>query len=420
MMSRIPLLAFVSIALTGLGLTAQQDPPAGGEPVPGSQPIPGSQPVPGSQPIPGSQPGDGSAEVQTVVAPPAPAHFETGQGNRWFEATRIDLGTFVQEEEAVGKFKFKNPGTDTHKFSNLIQSCTCNRTVVRVGDRVYELLNEPVANSLWRVTRADDGAEGRERVTFITVEPGESGEVEVHMAMSGQIGPKDAQIDLQIDDAQLPAVKLAWRATGATFFIVEPPEWNLGEMTWKDKKDFRFEITSPMQPDFNLLRHDSLVKTMQVEYQKEMRGDKAVWVVTGTYGPGVDERDGGGPITFHTDVKGRTVTARAVAMIKGPLEMNPGGFLSLGVIRAGKGGKAEVRIKPTDDFDLQVSKLESENLSVGDQVAFSSHKEGNEVVVEIAVAPDVEKGKIVRGVVRVHLNHPSAPLKEIQFNGFVR
>jgi hypothetical protein len=370
---------------------------------------------PKPQPDPaGATPGD----QQHVHAPLGPTEWKTGEGNRWFEATRLHLGNFFQEQEAVGKFKFKNPTDDQHRFSNLIQSCACAKSVIRVGDRVYELTNEPVSNSLYRITRDEAGAERRERVQFLTVNGGEAGEVEVHMTMGGHVGDKDATLDMTLDDAELPAVKLSWRATGAAYFVIDPPEWNLGEMTWRDRKEFSFKITSPIQRDFELLRHDALVKAMQVEAKKEMQGDAAVWTVKGSYGPGVDERDGGGPITFHTDVQGKSLTLRVIALVKGPLEMTPGGFLSLGRLKVGEGGQAEVRIKPTDDFDLQIQKLEP--VEASELVTFASRKEQKDIVIEIRVAPGAPKGKIVRGVLRVHLNHPSAPLKEIQFNGFVR
>ena len=271
-----------------------------------------------------------------------PVDYNAPSGNSWFERTKADLGTFFAEESAVGRFTFKNPHDATHQLSHLLQSCTCSKSILRIGDRVYELTSEPVPNALWRVTKKD-GKEERERVSFATVGPHETGEVEVHMQMAGHSGHKEASLDMQVSDEALPAVKLQWRATGAVYFVVSPPEFHLNEMTWQDKRDFQFEITSPIQKDFEILElAQPLSRAMHVEWHKEMRGDQAVWIVKGTYGPGVEERDSGGIIQLKTDVKNQTVQARVMAMVKGPLEMNRNGFLSIGVIPAGTGKVEEI------------------------------------------------------------------------------
>jgi hypothetical protein len=369
--------------------------------------------------------GDGGTIVQKAQAgAPAPqtdADFEIKMGNDWFEVTRKHLGTFFQEEEAVGKFQFKNPRDVGHRFTALQQSCTCSKALLRLGERQYLLTNDPQNGSIWLLRKKADGSEERERVAFVTVGPGEEGEFEVHMTIAGIQGNKDASIDVQTNDEKLPAVKLQWRATGATYFTIEPPEWHLNDMTWTDKREFQFEVSSPLQKDFNLISHDPLPKKMEVKYEKQMRGDKAYWIVKGTYGPGVDERDGGGAITFHSDVKAKTVTMRVSAMIKGPLELKPGGFLNLGVIRAGKGGEGRITLIPAGDFDLQVTKLEAERVSIAaDVVQFAHHKQGKEVLVDIKIAPEVKKDQIVRGLLKIHLNHPASPVKEVHFTGFVR
>jgi hypothetical protein len=112
---------------------------------------------------------------------------------------------------------------------------------------------------------------------------------------------------------------------------------------------------------------------------------------------------------------------RVSAMIKGPLELKPGGFLNLGVIRAGKGGEGRITLIPAGDFDLQVTKLEAERVSIAaDVVQFSHHKQGKEVLVDIKIAPEVKKDQIVRGLLKIHLNHPASPVKEVHFTGFVR
>jgi hypothetical protein len=46
-----------------------------------------------------------------------------------------DLGTFFGSGDAVGTFKFKNPTDKTVEWKNLIGSCQCARSDIRVGGR---------------------------------------------------------------------------------------------------------------------------------------------------------------------------------------------------------------------------------------------------------------------------------------------
>lgn len=348
---------------------------------------------------------------------------EKSGGNDWFEYTRMNLGTFVQEEDAVGEFPFKNPRDVVVKMSNIQGSCTCTKAEIEIGKgetkRRYVYDSDKVVSRIV----VKDGVETKERVAHINVGPGEEGVIRVHMAMGGVTGPKEASLSLQLSDKKLPMVNLEWSATGATFFNVNPPEVNLNEMSWSDEREFEFEITSPLRKDFNLLSHDELPQKMTIDYHKEMKDGRAVWKVHGKYGPGVNERDGGGEIRFKTDVDGKTVTARVIAFVKGPLEMKPGGFVSLGNVPAGKGKSKEITLTPNGDFDLQVTKLEVVRLNLKGELRkffkVDSRKEGKSVKVRIAVLPGMPR-TIVRGTIRIHLNHPSAPLKEVMFNGFVR
>ncbi len=366
------------------------------------------------------------APVQGPVNPQGPAPQAGGQQvdpgpNDWFEATRRDLGTYFDDEVAVGKFLFHNPREAEHQLSNIQPNCACTKAIIRVGDRTYEIGADKL---LYRVESVD-GAEQREQVRHINVGSEEKGEVEVHMTMHGVRGRKDALVSLQTSDEELPLVNLQWQATGAQYFVVEPPDVNLNEMAWGDKREFEFRISSPMQQDFNLLSHEELSKGMRIEYEKEMRDDRAVWHVRGTYGPEVDEADGGGLIQFATDVDGKAVSARVIAMIKGPLTLKPGGFVSLGHIKSDEGKTAEVVLSPSGDFDLQVEKLEVVRLHGikppdKEAVRFTHEKDGRDIVVHIEVDKGVQAGTYMNGLLRIHLNHPASRLKEVMFNGFVR
>ncbi len=355
-----------------------------------------------------------------VPAPPPPADWTTPAPNAWFEQTQCDLGLFYDEEEAVGRFKFRNPREQPHQLSNLQPNCACSKAIVRVGDRTYEI----GADKLLYRAITKDGTEVKERVAHVNVGAGEGGEVEVHMTMTGIRGPKEAGLMVQSSDQELPLINLRWRATGAQYFVVEPPDVNLNEMAWGDKRDFEFRITSPLKSDFNLLSHEPLAKGMQVQFDKEMQDGKAVWRVRGSYGPEVDERDQGGTITFKTDIDGKSVAARILAYIKGPLTMKPGGFVSLGHVPTSEGREVEVVLTPNGEFDLQVEQLEVARLSglKEDQrelVHFTHRREGKDIKVVIRVDQGMTP-TYLNGLLKIHLNHPACRLKEVMFNGFVR
>ena len=125
-------------------------------------------------------------------------------------------------------------------------------------------------------------------------------------------------------------------------------------------------------------------------------------------------------ITFDTDVQNRKVQLRVMAWVQGPLEVRPGGFVPFGLIRQGEGMTKEIEFEPTDDFDLQIESVKLSNLTIDeDLVQVSTSKVGKVCKLAITISPDAPR-RLVRGDVRVELNHPAAKVQEIQFNGFVR
>ncbi|MEZ5965174.1 MAG: DUF1573 domain-containing protein [Planctomycetota bacterium] len=357
---------------------------------------------------------------ETKPIAPAP---QAAESNAWFPVVRQDFGTYFNDEKAKGKFAFKNPTDVEQKLTNIAGSCSCTRAEFRLGERLYLLDKDPQANSLHRVTK-QDGQEVKERVSHITIGPGEAGEIEVQMEMHGVRGPKEATLDFETTDTETPHVKLSWRATGAIYFEVNPPDVNLNEMTWNDKRDFQFEISSPLKEDFNITGHDPLSPGVAINsMEKIQRAGRAVWVIKGTYGPGVDERNNGATMTFQTDLENRKVEGRVIAFVKGPLTVEPGGFIALGHIPVDTAKSKTIKITPTDDYDLQTTDIEIEGLQVpegfADKVIVTPTKDGKSVVVEIKIAEGMPRST-VRGKVKVMLNHPAAPVKEFLFNGFVR
>ncbi len=370
---------------------------------------------------PGSAQAPSKVDASPVVPEPtgAKSRPKPGGRNSWFEATSIDLGSYLEGEKAKAEFKFKNPGSATHKLRNFQPSCACAKTSVRVGGRLYRVENTPSPNSIFRIDQ-ENGVEKKHRVQFVTVGAGESGSVDVAIDLRGVTGKKEATVTLQSTDEELRLMNLRCWAVATTYFRILPPEVNLNKMTWQEKREFVAQVSSPIQADFEITGHDPLPDQMHVEYRKEMKNGRATWIVNGTYGPNVDERAGGGIIKLRTNVKNKKVSIRVIAFVDGPLKIKPGTFISLGLVRRGKGVTRTVEFTPTDDFELQAEKIEISNLTIPEQfVDVITRRDGNVLKVDIKISPDAPR-RLVRGDVKVHLNHPLVKTKELQFNGFVR
>lgn len=351
-----------------------------------------------------------------VPAPTAGAKSD----NSWFPVTDLDLGTFFGHEEAIGPFHFKNPKDKAVEWKNLTGSCTCTKAVIKLGERRYELVSKP-EKQLVRVSKNASGAEVREVVQQLTVEAGEEGTVEVHMEMHGVTGPRQASLDIHTTDETLPQIKLKWHATGAQMFVVSPAEVNLNKMTWNESREFTVTVTSPLNKDWNIKRMDDAGKSFQVSWTKAMNGDTATWTIQGKYGPVDGETGGGGVLKFYSDIQGESsFLVRVMAFVQGPLEVKPGGFLPLGMIKKGVELKKEVVFEPNDGLKLEATKLSFEKMTMGAEfVTVSQRQDNGKLVVEMVVSPQAPQG-LLKGELVVELNHPLVKEKRIMFNGFVR
>ncbi|MFY9344052.1 MAG: hypothetical protein WAT39_16300 [Planctomycetota bacterium] len=364
-------------------------------------------------------------EVKPAPAPVpkpavAPAVPMPAGGNSWFAVTNQDLGTYFGSGDATGTFKFKNPSDKAINWSNLTGSCQCARVVVRVGGRTYELSSKPAANQLNRITKVQGQPDQVERVQQIAIEAGAEGEVEAHLDMNGITGPKQASLDVHTTDPALPQFKLNFHATGAQLFTISPAEVNLNKMTWSETRDFTVTVTSPQQKDWAIKSMDE-AKMFEVAWEKAVNGDVTSWVIKGKYGPVDGETAGGGVLKFHTDVQGgATFNVRVLAFVQGPLEVKPGSFLTLGLIRKGKELKREIVFEPNDGFQLAAASTKFEKLSMPEEfVTVGSRQDGNKLIVELVISDKAPTG-LLKGDLVVGLNHPLVKEKKIMFNGFVR
>ncbi len=344
----------------------------------------------------------------------------TMPGNTWFGVTELDLGTYFGEGEATGVLKWKNPTDKAVEWQNLIGSCQCLHATIRVADRRYELRPKQ-SSPLVRVMKGADGKETTEVVTAVAIGGNEEGEIEVHLDMTNYTGPKMATLDIHTTDPGQPQIKLKWNANGAMLFVISPQEINLNKMTWSESRDFTATVTSPMFKDWNITRMDDAGKAFDVSWTKAMNGDVATWTVKGKYGPVDAEVNGGGILKFHTDIRGDTTfTVRVMAFVQGPLEVKPGAFLTLGMIRKGTALKKELVFEPNDGSDLAMTGFRFEKATVSEDVLkVESKKDGAKLVVSLEVTDKAPMG-LLKGDLVVELNHPLLKEKRIMFNGFVR
>lgn len=350
------------------------------------------------------------------VAVPNPS---TG-GNAWFPVVNQDLGTFFGSGEAVGVFKFKNPTDKVIDWRNITGSCQCTKATIRVAGRTYELSSKPNPNQLTRVTKVPGQPDQIERVQQIAIEPHAEGEVEVHLDMNGITGAKQASLDIHTTDETSNHLRLNFHANGAQLFMLSPSDVNLNKMAWSETREFTVTVTSPLHKDWQITRMDE-AKGFTATWEKAVLNDLTTWTIKGKYGPVDGETAGGGMLKFYTDVKGESsFSVRVQAMVVGPIEVKPGGFMTLGLVRKGTSLKKEVVFEPNDGVVLEATDLKFEKVTMAAEfVKATSRKDGTKLIVELEVSDKAPAG-LLKGDLVVHLNHPLVKEKRIMFNGFVR
>jgi len=340
-------------------------------------------------------------------------------GNSWFPVTVRDLGTFYGQGEAVGTFRFSNPHDEEITWRGLNPSCQCASADIKIGDRRYRVIGKPQKRVV-RVIKRPDEPEKLENVSHITIGPKEEGVIETRLNMHQITGAKSATLEIHSTDPVEPQTRLTFRATGAELFSISPKEVNLNKMTWNESREFTV-VVSAAQPEWEILAMDDAGDAFDVKWEKLAQGQRTSYKISGKYGPVNAETGGGGLLKFRTNVNGAAIfNVRVLAFVQGPLEVKPGGFLTLGLIRKGKPIKKNITFEPNDGLDLQATALEFEKLTLGkDFISATQRKDGVKLIIELAIAPNAPTG-LVKGELVVKLNHPLIKEKRIMFNGFVR
>jgi hypothetical protein len=341
-------------------------------------------------------------------------------GNSWFPVTVRELGTFYGQGEAVGMFKFKNPHNDAIEWRSMQPSCQCASAEIRVGDRTYRVMAKPTRRVV-RVTKLPGQPEKLENVGSITIGPGEEGVVETRLNMRNITGLKSATLDIHSTDPVEPQCKLTFRATGAALFTISPKEVNLNKMTWNETREFSVIVSGSATKDWEIRGMDDAGEAFDVTWEKISGTAVTSYKISGKYGPVSDENGGGGVLKFRTNLNGAaSFNVRVLAFVQGPLEVKPGGFLTLGLIRKGKATTKNIIFEPNDGTDLKATSLVFEKTSLAKEfITATQRKDGNKLIINLSVSENAPTG-LVKGELVVKLNHPLVKEKRVVFNGFVR
>lgn len=404
----------VAVSLPCAGLSSQNDGVTAPIDVKPGKTVPSTG---NQEPIgPAPAPQQGKVKVQPPRA--------TGP-NAWFETTSVNLGTFLEGETGIAKFPFVNPRDVTHQIRNIQPNCQCAKARIVVGDREYLVENDPTPHTIKRVETIK-GREEKQVVKHIAVGAGESGFVEMHLSLKGIKGPKKAFISMRTTDDQLRNIHVTAEARGVTFFKIVPPEINLNKMTWDEKREFSFEVSSDVKPTFEIVGVESTNESLVVTSQRQfVREGQSVWKIEGTYGPNTGNFGAGGVLKLKTDIVGtndqpKIADVRVIAIVEGPMTVRPGTFLPFGRVKRKEGASKVVEFVPNGDFDLDFTDVHIEGLTVDEKwVKIDTSKEGRTLKLELTILPDAPR-RLIRGDIKVGLNHPAEKEKSIQFNGFVR
>ncbi|MBK8097708.1 MAG: hypothetical protein IPK26_11410 [Planctomycetes bacterium] len=266
----------------------------------------------------------------------------------------------------------------------------------------------------------DEKGEVRETVTVIPVHSGESGEVEVHMDTHGFAGSKLVTLDIHTTDPGMPMGRLQMTARGQMPYTLTPPQVELGNMTWGQKREFTLELASPSQQDFDIVGSDPLPKELTATWTKGSKDGRTVWTITGAYGPIESGEATGCNVYLRTNIKGGDqIMLKVLASVKPPLTVTPG-LLTLGIVRRGKPRIEKVTLTPTEGIEFDVSAVRLEAASVDSKfIATRVRKDGKSVVVEVEIAADVPAG-LVSGDLVMDLTHPTLKVQKVRFNGYAR
>jgi len=252
------------------------------------------------------------------------------QSQGWIRPVDRDFGERPSGQKLVAKFALRNPTKKTHVLRNITSSCSCQKIIVRVGDKEFVI---PKAGH-----------------DPIPVPPGATGSIEAHLSTEGRSGIIFTEVLVETSDPLVPSVRLAIRVTSVAPFIIERDgdrtnSIDLGLMTQRSKKTFEFNVRSRDGKPFRVVKHS--VPPVGMKLDSEPVDDSHTrWTVHGQLGPDLGEHGVGGTVTFTTDRK-EGFELNVFALVMPAIRIEPA-TLAFGVVPRKKGGRKTLRLSMVD------------------------------------------------------------------------
>jgi len=320
-----------------------------------------------------------------------------------FAKKEVDFGKKLDGDMCEGDFPFENIGDAPLIITKVQPSCGCTVPLILVGDQRYDFGKAiPV------------GAEGK---------------IHVSMNLKGIHGAKTANVSVFTNDPAGPA-NLRVQAQVEAFFVVEPQNLSLGEISKKEGKSGTVKVSCARVPSFKITGWDPLPAGLTIQSEEVPGEANPTAKVTATVGEGANEGTFSSRVVLHTDV-GRTIDLYVSGMVYGVLEIKPGPYLMFGLIQRGTKTPRKIdAIARTQGLPIHVTKVEVEAQEGGTPQNAKSLTEfftstvrpvedGKHYEIEVAALETLPAG-VFRGTVRVFTDHPEVPKKEIILSGFVR
>jgi hypothetical protein len=357
-------------------------------------------------------------EMRTGKAPPTPPPVApTGPPRAAprlvFQKKEVDFGTKLEGDLCEDDFAFENDGDAPLVITKVQPSCGCTVSHISVGDG-----------------RADDGKlTGESRYDYGKAIPvGAQGKIHVALNLKGFHGPKASQVSVFTNDPAGPAT-LRVQANVEAFFVLEPQNLNLGEISRKEGKSGSIKITSVRVPAFKITSWDPLQPGVSLQVEDLSEEGKPAAKLTVTVGEGANEGTFSSRVVLHTDV-GRTIDLFVTGQVYGALEIKPGPYLMFGLIQRGTKTPRKIEAIARDPAQpIHVTKVEIEATEGGNQSPKSLSEffqadlrpveDGKRYEVEVTALETLPAG-VFRGTVRLYTDHPEVKTKEIVLSGFVR
>ena len=374
----------------------------------------------------GAEHADHADHDHAAAATPAaaPADETAGPVGRIETDTREhDFGSAIEGEVLSHTFKLKNVGEGPLRITQAKPTCGCTvgRLVVQdaAGEWVAYEMNDPIP-------------------------PGTDFELEAKLNTRNKHNLAQSKINVFSNDPR-GVIDLGLKATVSTYFRIQPPSIDFGDMSVSDAGERSFEVSTKKDIPFALEIEDRPVPTgMAVDLEPvspDADGRALTWKVTVKVGEGVREGRIGYPINLLSDqlIEGAapqpdgtptvyTTTVMVNAMVKGLISYQPQ-YLSFGLVKPGQIQTRQLRIETNDAaFTFPPAKARIE-APTGEPSPFEQYftyavrpsVDGKALDVELTLnGMPADTNQPFQGKLIVETGHASMPEVSVLFSGICR